>query len=154
LRVEAGDVLRAPVVGKVREAEALEHRGPLFRPAFLAVERYDAPGDEVLAREQLRRIARLRLGREPCRSTEDPDATQEQPGGEERSQHAWSLAGGGRVRDYDTRAWEKNLTPRPPSRCGKGEKATACLPSPLRGGVGGGVAAPNLTPRPPSLGGK
>src|SRR5262249_53963885 len=37
-------------------------------------------------------------------------------------------------------AWKRNLTPQPPSLKGKGEEETKCLPSPLRGGVGGGVA--------------
>src|SRR5262245_34715104 len=40
---------------------------------------------------------------------------------------------------------EKDLTPRPPSRSGKGEKETAGPPSPPGGGEGGGV--PPMQPR-------
>src|SRR5262245_39553917 len=46
------------------------------------------------------------------------------------------------VREDLTGRVTRNLTPRPPSRSGKGEEETAGLPSPLRGGVGGGVWRP------------
>ncbi|MCI0357358.1 MAG: hypothetical protein L0211_02595 [Planctomycetaceae bacterium] len=45
----------------VREAELLEHFGPLLGPAFLRVERDDAPSDEIFAGKQL--VLGRRLGR-------------------------------------------------------------------------------------------
>ena len=52
LGVERGDVLAAPVVGEVLEPQLSQHGRALFGPAFLAVKRDDAPGDQVVAGEE------------------------------------------------------------------------------------------------------
>ena len=46
LGVECGDVLAAPVVGEMLEPQLLQHGRAIFGPAFLAVKRDDAPGDQ------------------------------------------------------------------------------------------------------------
>ena len=61
LGVERRYMFSPIVVGKVTEAELLQHGGPLFRPALLGVERHDAPSDQILAPKQIIRI-RSRLG--------------------------------------------------------------------------------------------
>ena len=45
--IEGRDVLGPPVVGEMFEAEPLEHGRAFFGRAFLAIERHDAPGDEI-----------------------------------------------------------------------------------------------------------
>ena len=63
LGVEGGDVLGAPVVGEMLEPQLLEHGRAIFGPALLAVERDDAPGDQVVAGEEaLRGLGRSALG--------------------------------------------------------------------------------------------
>ena len=47
-----GDMLGTPVVGEMLEPEPLEHGRAVFGAAVLAVERNDAPGDQVFASEQ------------------------------------------------------------------------------------------------------
>ena len=64
LGVERGDVLGSPVVGEVLEPQLLEHGRAIFGAALLAVERDDAPGDQVVASEEaLGRSRRSALGR-------------------------------------------------------------------------------------------
>ena len=74
LGVERGDVLGAPVVGELFEAEPLEHFGPLGGAAAFGVEGDDAPGDEVFLGEEGWRIvwgSGLRdEGAERCRRQE------------------------------------------------------------------------------------
>ena len=53
LGVERRDVLGPPVVGEVLEPQPLEHRRPLLGRPLLRVERDDAPGDEVVAGEEV-----------------------------------------------------------------------------------------------------
>ena len=49
LGVECGDVLTAPVIREMLEAQLLKHGRPIFGRALLAVERHDAPGDQVVS---------------------------------------------------------------------------------------------------------
>ena len=58
LGLERRHVLRPPIVGYLRDSQAFEHGGALFRPALLCVERHDAPGDQIAAGEQARLIGR------------------------------------------------------------------------------------------------
>ena len=74
LLLEAGDVLVAPVVGHLREAESLHHRGSFGRAAVLAVERHDAPGDQVGAGEHLRFLS------DDPRSVDRPHARRDKKG--------------------------------------------------------------------------
>jgi hypothetical protein len=55
LLIEKRHVLTPPVVGEVLDAGLFEHRGTVLGAALLRVEGDDAPGDEVVAVEELLR---------------------------------------------------------------------------------------------------
>ena len=66
LSLELRDMLLPPIVGYLSKAHLRDHRGSLLGRALLIVERYDAPGREILQLIQRLRRRQRHQGKQEC----------------------------------------------------------------------------------------
>ncbi len=94
------------------EPELLKHGGPVFGRPFLAVERDDAPGDQVISREKL--LDHLRVGLRGgalacllrlCDARPGTDDRQQCPNKKQRRRSAEDRASGAPVECHDVVLW-------------------------------------------------